>query len=381
MLTGSFLPKVGGMEYVIHYLSEALSELGHEVVIFSHKRCGKVNFSSNYTIVNYGSKLPFSGRSGFDTFDCTRKFGQYIRDNKVDLLHCHSAAVGDRAIRINNKFGVPVVMTPHGEDVQKFPEIGYGIRLKPGWDDNIRSNLLQADIVTTISESIEMDVSFVPSERIVRIPNGVKIDGFAGPEAFFLHDTYGLQKSCKIILSVGRNHVKKGYKVGIEAFARSGVFREQNVKYILIGRGVEELKSHVDQLGMSDYVFLMSEIAPDKMSECYRSSYLFFSPSTTEGLSMVSIEAMAAGLPIIATDVPGNRDIIIENDCGVLVPCNDQQAMGDAIKEMVTDVELRDSYAEKSRQRSFRYDWQNVSKEYETVFLNLVKNFDEKQPK
>lgn len=377
MLTGSFLPKVGGMEYVIHYLSEALSKCGHNVVIFSHKRCGMIDFLADYSVVQYGSSLPFSGRSGFDTIDCTRKFEKYNKHNKIDILHCHSSAIGDKAIRIRDKFGVPVVMTPHGEDVQKFPDIGYGLRLKPGWEKKIRSNLLQADIVTAISESIEIDIDFVPSEKIVRIPNGVKIDSFSGSESSFLQDTYGLKKSCKIILSVGRNHIKKGYRIGIEAFARSEVYRDGDVKYVLVGREVENLKNHVEQLGMSEHVFLMSEIAPDKMCECYHSSYMFFSPSITEGLSMVSIEAMASGLPIIATDVPGNRDIVIENECGVLVPCNDMQVMGNAIKEMVTDVEVRDSYAEKSGQRSFRYDWGNVAREYEAVFMRLVDNAGE----
>ena len=374
MLTASFLPVVGGMEYVIHYLAEALAERGHRVVVFSHKRCGTVDFVPAYEIVQYGTRLPFSARSGFELFDSLRKVAKYNRRHKLDLLHCHSATVGKEGLRIGHKSGIPVVMTPHGEDVQRFPEIGYGVRLRPGWEEKIRYNLLHVDMVTAISESIERDIDFVPSERRVRIPNGVKIDSFAGPESFFLQETFGLGKDCKIVLSVGRNHIKKGYEAGIDAFARSGMFREQDVKYILIGRGVENLRDHVERLGMTEQVFLMSEISPDKMSECYRSSYMFFSPSITEGLSMVSIEAMAAGLPILATDVPGNRDIVTDNGCGILVPCEDPDGMAAGLKTMIEDAPLRDGFAEISKRRSCRYDWSHIAEEYEAVFFKVIKN-------
>ena len=373
MLTGSFLPKVGGMEYAIHHLAQSLCELGVHVTVFCHASCGRLDFTYPYEIVRYGSILPFSGRSGLDRYLGVLKFKKYHRKQNIDIIHCHNVSYpGEIAVRAKRALGVSLVMTPHGQDVQKIPDINYGVRLNPKWEQKIRQHLNYADAVTMISESIERSIEFVSPEKVYRIPNGVNIADFSGPRTNFLHNFLGLKEDTKIIISVGRNHRVKGYEIGIKAFASSGIYRDMNVKYVIIGQGVESLEEVVKELNVANHVHLIPGLPLKKVVHCYHSAYLFFSPSFAEGLSLVSIEAMAAGLPILATDVPGNRDIVKENNCGMLVPVGDIPAMAASLRTLILKRDLRDSYAQQSLKKRFKYDWSNIAKQYMEVYMHLA---------
>lgn len=373
MLTGSFLPQVGGMEYVIHYLASSLQNLANEVVVFCHTSQGRVIFTPAYEIVRYGFRLPFSGRLGLDRFSAVYQIRKHHSRKKFDVLHCHNSSYpGQIAMLVKEALHLPVVMTPHGHDVQRFPEINYGMRLQRGWEAIIRNNLSMSDAVTAISESIEQDINFLKPEKIHRIPNGVNVADFQGPSSCYLHDLLKINQNTKIILSVGRNHIKKGYSQGIRAFAESGLHRTAIAKYVIIGNGVELLQNEVAQARLQESVHLLQALSPKEIIQCYKSSYLFFSPSITEGLSMVSIEAMASGLPIVATDVPGNRDIVQENKCGMLVPANDITQMASTLSKLFEDQTLRDKYAENSLSRCRRYDWKNIAQDYLTVYTKVV---------
>jgi glycosyltransferase involved in cell wall biosynthesis len=373
MLTGSFLPAIGGMEYVIHYLSEALVNKGFDVVVFSHVSGGKPDPNSPYTVVQYGRNFPFSGRIGINRRSGIEKIKNFHDRNKIDLIHCHNVSYpGEIAIDVKKKIGIPIVMTPHGQDVQKISDINYGMRLKNGWEKKIRNHLEVADAITTISESIEKDIDFVLGSKIYRIPNGVQLSKFKGSPSNYLHSYLDIPLDTKIIISVGRNHIKKGYEAGIRAFAASGIHKEGNIRYAIVGKNVRQLSNVVNELKMESKIFLIPPLPQEDIIKCYHSSYLFFSPSITEGLSIVSIEAMAAGLPILATDVPGNRDIVKENHCGELVPCEDIQAMGLMLKKFIETPELRDQLASQSEQNAGRYDWTNIAEMYCHVYKTIL---------
>ena len=373
ILTGSFLPAIGGMEYVIHYLSEALVKNGIDVVVFCHVSGGKPDRRFPYEVVQYGRNIPFSGRLGINRRSGISHIKEFHGKKKISLIHCHNVSYpGEIAVDVQKETGIPLVMTPHGQDVQIFPKINYGIRLKKGWERKIRTHLSAADAVTAISESIEKDIDFVEDYKRYRIPNGVQYSKFRCRPSSYLHSFLDIPLDSKIIISVGRNHIKKGYEAGIRAFAESGIHTDDNVKYAIIGKDVQQLSGVVNELKMESKIFLVPPLPPEDIIQCYHSSYLFFSPSITEGLSMVSIEAMAAGLPILATDVPGNRDIVKENNCGRLVPCEDISAMGKMLKEFIENPEMRNQLAGQSDKNADRYDWANIAKMYCRVYEKVL---------
>ena len=126
---------------------------------------------------------------------------------------------------------------------------------------------------------------------------------------------------------------------------------------------------------MEKHISLIEEIAPDELRKCYASADVFFSPSIIEGLSLVSIEAIASGLPLVVTDVPGNIDIVENTKAGLVARSGDIEHMS---KQLVTfmDVETRNEYAKKARAGAKTYDWSAIAKQYIQVYeeaLNAIK--------
>jgi len=114
---------------------------------------------------------------------------------------------------------IPLIITPHGEDIQRVPELNYGLRLDDKWDRIIRNNLKTAQIVTAISRSVENELDFLEKMKIRQIPNGVHLAAYSTERGTYLRDRLDIDDEKVIFLSVGRDHIKKGYKYGIKAIA------------------------------------------------------------------------------------------------------------------------------------------------------------------
>lgn len=371
----NFLPEVGGKEYVMHHLGNALVEIGHEVVIVAKRVTWHASREKRgYELKRYSVPIKGSGKIGLDFCMAMLTVTLQNSKRKIDILNCHGVDdAGNRARALKHIHGFPLVMTPHGMDVQKKPEIGYGLRLNHKWDRRITKNLQAADYVTAISQSVHNDLDMVQEERIVNIPNGIHIKRFVGPKSGYLREHFGISNTCKIILSVGRNHIKKGYDYGIQAV--SEVVKKldyKNVHYVIVGRGVTAHQKIVAKCQAETFVSLVDEVPPGKITQCYKSADIFFSPSIVEGLSLVSLEAMAAELPLVVTNVPGNDDVVKENGCGVIVKSKDVGDMARGLHQFLKDDSFRSSLTALSKQCSSKYDWAHIAKQYEKVYEQAI---------
>ncbi|HEC91395.1 MAG TPA: glycosyltransferase family 1 protein, partial [Candidatus Atribacteria bacterium] len=354
----------------------SLVDLGHNVtVIASIIKSRKVkkrafNFESKYSLVQYGSYLPFSIRSGLNFLLGYLVFRREYSLRKFDVVNCHRVSYAGLIMRFAKKrLNFPLVMTPHGEDIQRIPEINYGLRLKKGWEKRIGKNLLIADAVTAISDSIKQEMDFLSQQKIFAIPNGINLDEFVPQKSFKLHDDLRLDYRTKIILSIGRNHVKKGYIYGIKAFKYLiEKYRITDLVYVIVGRDVENLSYLLSKLGLQNRVFLVPQKDRPTILKYYQSAWCFFSPSIVEGLSMVSIEAMATGLPLVVTDVPGNLDIVRDNKCGIIVKNKDPESMARGILDLYLNKELYNKFAEIAVKQVKNYEWSNIAKKYLDVY-------------
>jgi glycosyltransferase involved in cell wall biosynthesis len=120
-------------------------------------------------------------------------------------------------------------------------------------------------------------------------------------------------------------------------------------------------------------VSLLEVVPPERLRLCYNSSHLFFSPSIVEGLSLVSIEAMACGLPLVVTDVPGNEDIVRANGCGLIVRCRDVRDMARGLSEIMWDEARRSALGLLSLSSSARYDWREIACQYLSVYQTALR--------
>jgi glycosyltransferase involved in cell wall biosynthesis len=376
LFTDSFLPKIGGMELAVHYLADTLCKRGCRVTVIAKYSRGEIPFAHRYTLRQYGNRFAFSGRSGWDALaGITTLLRAHHRD-PFDLVNSHGASLAGSRAYLAKKSGLlkaPWIVTPHGEDVQVVPEVNYGIRLKPKWDRIVRRNLQAADHVTAISTSILRQLEFIPDDKISTIPNGIHWSEFAVGKSDCLQRHLGLSAEDTIVLSVGRNRRVKGYEYGVRAFAAiRQKWPECPLKYVVIGKKSDELQPLIRNMNLQGVVFTIPQMSREQIVQAYASAWCFLSPSLSEGLSLVSIEAIACGLPLVVTNVPGNMDIVKDNGCGIIVKAKNPDEIARGLTHLLEHPLEYALYKRRALERAPAYDWTTIADRYIEVYRQVT---------
>jgi glycosyltransferase involved in cell wall biosynthesis len=197
-------------------------------------------------------------------------------------------------------------------------------------------------MVTAGSEDVEKDlltVDRLPKNKVLRLPNSIDLSRVDTPVSKAeAKQRFGFSDKDLVIGTVGRVEEQKGHIFLIQAFAKLRQRPDgQRLKLLLVGDGrlLPQLKEVSERLGISEAVCFPGSIA--KLADVYRAIDLFAMPSLWEGLSLAMLEAMAAGLPMVATEVGGARDVLGDDRYGLLVPAHDSDALAAALGKLLDD--------------------------------------------
>ena len=153
------------------------------------------------------------------------------------------------------------------------------------------------------------------------------------------------------ILSVGRDHWKKGYRVGLEVMA---LLKEQGLKFhynIVAGGEKEELIYSIFDMNLTDEVTLIDNLPHEKVFDEHANADVFLLPSFEEGVANVVLEAMALGTPVVTTNCGGMSEVIEDGVNGFIVPIRNPEAMADAIVRFTKlDVPQKQSIIDKAKE-------------------------------
>ncbi len=229
---------------------------------------------------------------------------------------------------------VPVRLATHRGKIEGFPV----------WRQKLHSGLVNIGIAHTliaVSEQTRhaaMDEG-VAAEKITVIPNGVTpldTSSIHRPQA---RKDLGLVEQDVFLLSVGRLTYQKGHEILVQAMPRI-VSRYPNVKAGICGEGPlrPQLESQIVKLGLSGHVRLLG--AWSDVSPALVAADMFVLPSRWEGLSRALMEAMAQGVPVVATQVDGIKDLVVDGVTGLLVPPEDSERLGNSILQLLEHPEL-----------------------------------------
>lgn len=168
-----------------------------------------------------------------------------------------------------------------------------------------------------------------------------------------------------MVLSVGEVNKNKNHKVGIEALDK---LNDPDVYYVIYGHGplMDVHKELAKELGVGDRVVLTGYRTD--VADFYKMADIFLFPSFREGLPVSVMEAMACGLPIIATNIRGSSDIVKETMNGKLLKPNDVDGFANAIS-VFRNEELLNSISKINAQEAMKYDLNTVIKLYQEVYF------------
>lgn len=260
---------------------------------------------------------------------------RFIRENKIDIIHSHLFGSNVYSSILGIITGIPVISTFHGiVDV----------------DSNDRYLPLKCMIINKGSKKIVFVSDYLRKELCKKIPldrkklhiihNGIDTSKFMGKCNNGIRTELGFAANDILIGSIGNIRAPKGYDVLIKAAA---IIKNKfpQCRFIIVGEGFNALYNKlVDiriKLGVEDTVrFLGFRF---DINSILKSLDIFLLPSTAEGFSISTIEAMAAGIPVIVTDSGGPAEIIKNNENGLVVEPNNPDAIADAIEKYILNKE------------------------------------------
>jgi phosphatidylinositol alpha-mannosyltransferase len=165
----------------------------------------------------------------------------------------------------------------------------------------------------------------------------------------------------KTLLFVGRLEQRKGLPTLIDAYAR--LRRERNdIRLVVVGEGAMRwgYERYVESEGIPDVLFC-GHVDADKLPRCYASADVFCSPALRgESFGIVLLEAMASGVPVIASAIDGFRQVLTHERDGLLVPPGAAEPLADTLTSLLDDAPRRRCLADAGRQTAQRYDWSHV---------------------
>lgn len=253
------------------------------------------------------------------------------RQGRVDVVDAHFAYPdGYAATLIAGWLGLPCTITIRGTEARL-------ARSKP-FRRLISKALHRAQRVFAVSSSLAaLAVNMGLSREGVRvIGNGVDLEKFTPIEQRKARGLFGLPENAKVLITIGALVERKGFHRVISSVERL-TSREPNLHYLIVGGASPEgnleaeLRRQVERAGLTDRVHFLGPYAPEDLHLPLSAADLFVLSTRNEGWANVILEAMACGLPVVTTDVGGNREVVCRPELGSVVKFDDAPSLDGAI--------------------------------------------------
>jgi glycosyltransferase involved in cell wall biosynthesis len=316
-------------------------------------RCSLVAFKIDETIDLFKELpcphlvLPLGRTYNWNALQTARKIRKFIRDEEVRIVHTFHETSDLWAGLVSKLSGRPALVSSRRD---------MGILRSPKHDFGYRMMNPMFDLVLAVSEEVRrfcIQKDHLSPEKVVTLYNGLELNKIPNRNGNrSLRRALGMDASAPIVATVGHIRPVKGIDVLVETAAK--VAREfPGVVFLVIGRNsdpkhFQELESRIAELGIRENVRFIGE--SENISSLLQVCDLFFLPSRSEGFSNALIEAMACGLPCIATRVGGNAEAIEEGRSGYLVENEDSQTAAERILALLRNPEKAKKMAEAGRE-------------------------------
>jgi glycosyltransferase involved in cell wall biosynthesis len=378
----------GGQNVHVEALSRALARAGHEVTVHTRRDCPALPDrvrTEDGVVVEHLEAGPAEPLPKDELLPYVRDLGAALAmrfaADPPDVVHAHFWMSGLAALAATRE---PAVLAAGGEIpvVQTFHALGVTKRRFQGRHDTSPAARLRIEralardvarvVATSTEETTELVRLGAPRHRITVVPCGVDVDQFTpeGPAA---------ERGSRLrVLSIGRLVPRKGFDTVIRAIAAV-----PDVELVIAGgpaaeqldadREATRLRQLADRLGVADRVRLVGAVPRPDVPALLRSADLVVCAPWYEPFGIVPLEAMACGVPVVATAVGGFVDTVVDGATGKLVPPGRPDALAAAIRRLLGEPFWREAYgtAGVDRARS-RYSWTRIAADTAAVYERVL---------
>ena len=362
---------LAGSENVAYHLATNMALRGHKISIFT------TSIDSKPLIEKYENLDIYRHPTNFRIMNRNISFSLFLESAKyqVDIIHAHlSNSLNEFAIPRYTRKNIPLVITYHGDPER---DLG-GIIYKTGvffYAKYILNKVLSyADVIISPSEYYIDESRFLGKyrDKIVVIPNGINMEDFdiqySKEEC---REKLGLPVDENMILFVGNLSPYKGPDVLIRAMSEISK-KVPDTKLVFVGRGrmKEELEKLCKNTGVERNVKFAGFVEESLKPLYYKAADVFVLPSMmiTESFGIVNLEAMACGVPIVASKIGGVPDVVKDGENGLLAPPKNSEALAEAIIYLLENEEVRRKMGKNGRKKVENYSWDEIANKTERLY-------------
>jgi len=357
-----FPPKrFGGFETATYNIARYLSMVGHDVHVITTLDEGlpkKDMIKGFYVYRIFRSNIRF-----FGTLLFWLKIFYHLKKIKSDIIHIQTIGIETPTFFLFKKLlRKPCVIWGRGSDVY----VPWMFR-----EQISKFVLKNADAVIALTEDMKKKMKKIYDRDISVIPNGIDLSKVECLSKEDVRLNLGVKNDKKIILFVGALHPVKGLTYLVEAMK---IIRDKNKQLILVGDGKERdhLKDLVKKYGLEKCVIFIGKVPNDKVFKYMMASDVFVLPSLSEGFPNVVLEAMASGLPIVATNVGGLSEIVKDGENGFLVDPKNPEQIAEKINLFLEDEKFRERISKNSKNKAKEYSWESIIERLEKIYLREI---------
>jgi phosphatidyl-myo-inositol alpha-mannosyltransferase len=348
----------GGVQIQVRQLAQHLRARQHSVLVIAPSRRGLeeggVLIAGRAVRVSYQGNVAPIAPSPVSALLIRRA----IRSFDPDVVHVHEPLLPSTSMWVTLTSLAPVVATFHAHaERSRLYDFGAPF-LRPVWR-RLTSRLAVSEAARTfVSSRLDDDVRVVPNGVDV-IPFGNAMPAGSLPDG-------------RRIVWVGRLDRRKGFPTAVRAFSR--LARDlDDVHFVVAGDGKDrdavealapDLRRRVHMLGAVGHERLPSYLAG--------ADALVSTPAGQESFGLVLVEAMAAGVPVVATDIPGYREVVRDETDGLLAAPGDADAVAKALRRVLEDPALAERLATAGRARAEQFSWDVVVSRLEAIYQEAL---------
>ena len=205
--------------------------------------------------------------------------------------------------------------------------------------------------------------------------NGVDLEKFHPVEKKLAREILKIKDATKVLVTVGALVERKGFHRVLEILPNL-IKRHPDILYLVVGGASAEgdwtqrLKQQVEELNLDRFVRFLGPKAPEELKNILSAADVFVLPSSNEGWANVLLEAMACELPIVTTDVGGNKEVVCRNDLGIIIPFGDSDKLYNALDQALYLNWDRQKIIEYARENSWDSRVDILVEEFEKIVNN-----------
>ncbi len=352
----------GGVQIHIRQLAQQLRSRGHEVLILAPG--DEIGVRDDAHIVGRTVTLWSNGSVAKVclTPSVTRAVRAELARFAPDIIHVHEPFAPLVSTTAVLRANAPVVGTFHSYVDARGTEGRIYTALAP----LLRSVWRKVDRRIAVSQAARLSASSRLGEGFMQIvPNGAEVEHFGRAKA--ATDVPPGRK----LLFVGRLEPRKGFPIALKAFAELAP-QYPDLRLVIVGDGPEREAVHQVAPELRARVHMMGKVTYEALPTYHQAADIFISPATgSESFGIVLVEAMAAGLPVVASDINGYREVARNGKEGLLVKPSDPSALAAGVRTLLDDPAYAQRLGDAGYRRSRSFSWDRILDELELVYESL----------